>query len=128
MPVKIEISTSGEFKDTIRWLSQLEKKIPEKTLKQLGNQRVSALAAATPRDTGETAKGWSFDTARITEGAELIFYNSAHPELYVNIALLIQMGHGTGTGGYVPPVDYINPALKSLFATAGDYIAKEMFE
>ena len=127
--MRIDIVSSGEFKDTVRWLSELEKKIPTKTLNQIGRDGVSALERGTPKDTGATARGWSYEvTKRAVSGAELVFYNSAHPELYVNIALLIQLGHGTNNGGYVQPVDYINPALRSLFDSAGDSIGKEMFE
>jgi hypothetical protein len=31
------------------------------------------------------------------------------------IAILLQYGHGTGGGGYVVGVDYINPAIKPIF-------------
>jgi hypothetical protein len=31
------------------------------------------------------------------------------------IAILIQYGHGTGTGGYVQGRDYIMPAIRPIF-------------
>ena len=32
----------------------------------------------------------------------------------VPIALILQYGHGTGTGGWVAGRDYINPAIKPI--------------
>ena len=42
----------------------------------------------------------------------------------VPIALLIQYGHGTGTGGYVQGRDYIKPAIRPIF----DNLAKDLWE
>ena len=33
----------------------------------------------------------------------------------VCIAMILQYGHGTRTGGYVEGVDYINPAIEPIF-------------
>mgnify|MGYP001454442094 FL=1 len=61
-------------------------------------------------------------------GPVLNFYNNAHPELRVNIALLIPLGHGTGTGGYVSPVEYMRPAMEKTIRETKDDIWREMSE
>ena len=33
----------------------------------------------------------------------------------VPIAVILQYGHGTGTGGFVEGIDYVNPAMKPIF-------------
>jgi hypothetical protein len=38
--------------------------------------------------------------------------------------VLIQYGHGTGNGGYVQGLDYINPALRPVF----DQIAADLWK
>ena len=43
-----------------------------------------------------------------------MFYNS-HSNKGVQIAIILQYGHGTGTGGYVQGRDYINPAIQPVF-------------
>lgn len=127
--MRFEFTTSGKFSDTLKWLDDVKDKVPTKTMQAIGKEGVSKLAAGTPKgETGETAAGWGYTVEKTSNGAELSFHNDAHPETAVNVAMLIQYGHGTGTGGYVPPTDYINPALKALFDSAGDRIAKEMFE
>lgn len=126
--MNVGIESSGNFDNITRWLTQATNKPPTKTLNQIGKEGVSALKGATPRgETGETAAGWDYRVEQIPEGAEVAYVNNAHPESSANVAKLIQYGHGTGTGGYVPPRDYINPALRATFNNSGDRLAKEMF-
>jgi hypothetical protein len=40
------------------------------------------------------------------------------------VAVMIQYGHGTGTGGYVQGEDFINPAIKPIF----DQISREVWK
>lgn len=122
------MSSSGSFKATENWLKRASNKIPTNAMRQIGSKGKSALAAATPRDSGITASGWNYEIQASLGGADLYFVNNAHPGLTINLALAIQMGHGTGTGGYVPPIDYINPAMSSIFSSAADLLVKEMIK
>lgn len=94
-----------------------------KNLDRLGNEGVLALAAATPVETGKTASSWYYTIEFQNEWVNLSFCNS-NVNKGVPIALIIQYGHGTGTGGWVEGRDYINPALKPIF----DKIAKDAWE
>jgi hypothetical protein len=40
--------------------------------------------------------------------------------------VLIQYGHGTGTGGYVEGIDYINPAMRPIFDEIVERVVKEV--
>lgn len=127
--MRLEITTSGDFSNTINWLKESQRKQPRRTLRRLGEEGIRALKAATPvGETGETARGWQYRITSDRTGSELYYYNNAHRGTQVNVAKLIQLGHGTGTGGYVPPRNYIKPALGKLFAQAGDQMAEEMFK
>lgn len=90
------------------------------TLERFGAIGVNALAAATPTETGATASSWYYEIKRDGRSYSIIWGNSnvvdGRP-----IAVLLQYGHGTGTGGYVQGRDYINPALRPIF----DQIANE---
>lgn len=83
-------------------------------LDKYGKLGVEALEAYTPRDTGKTANSWYYEKAIENGTAKLIWKNS---NIYrgLNIAVLIQYGHATKSGGYVQGVDYINPALGPIF-------------
>lgn len=126
--MKIGISTKGDFKNTEAWLKRASTRSPSSALKTLGSQGVSSLAAATPTRTGATAAGWKSKVEKTGSGYDLIWYNTSHPETSANVAMLLQMGHGTGTGGYVPGQDYINPALRPIFAIAGDKLVRELIK
>ena len=103
-----------EGSDTEKFLKRVREARIENILKKYGDAGVTALMAATPKDTGETASMWGYEIERTGDGWSIHWTND-HVNKYVNIALILQYGHGTGTGGYVAGRDYINPALAPIF-------------
>ena len=87
-----------------------------------GEKGVSALASATPVDTGKTAESWQYKIEQ-TKGSIRIYWTNTNVNNGVPIAIIIQTGHGTGTGGYVQGRDYINPAIRPIF----DNIANDVW-
>lgn len=110
---------------TDKLLERLMKGDISSVLDQFGRKAVSALSAATPKDSGQTAASWSYKKVKTDYGEALEFHNSNVND-GVNIAAILQLGHGTGTGGYVVGIDYINPAVASVFAEIVDAILKEL--
>ena len=94
-------------------------------LQKYGQLGVSRLAAVTPKRSGTTASSWDYQIKSGKNGAEIHFTN-ANVNKGVNIALIIQTGHGTGTGGYVAGVDYINPAMRKVFEELVRDILREL--
>jgi len=90
------------------------------TLGKFGSVGVNALSNATPTESGETANSWYY-TIEQRRGYYSIRWHNRHIEDGVPIAVILQYGHGTGTGGYVEGRDYINPAIRPVF----DQIAAE---
>lgn len=75
---------------------------------------VNALSAATPKQDGSTAASWGYEI--VDEGGRVVIYwTNTDQNKGVYIAVILQFGHGTGTGGYVAPTDYINPAMRPIF-------------
>ena len=60
------------------------------------------------------------------DGNPGIFWSKGNVNNGVNIAIILQYGHGTGTGGWVEGVDYINPALKPIFDKLIDDVWREV--
>jgi hypothetical protein len=87
------------------------------SLAKYGDAGVAALRAATPIDEGETAAAWFYEIIE-TKGTWSIVWGNNHVDGDRQIAVLLQYGHGTGTGGYVAPRDYINPALQPIMDQA----------
>lgn len=120
----ITFSHKGDFSDTFKFLNQASKKVKLNSLHKYGLAGVNALAAATPRDTGETARSWSYKVEMDKKGVATITWHNSNIEDGVSVAILLQYGHATNSGAYVKGIDYINPALKPIF----DQMAEEMWK
>ena len=118
----ISFRHKGDFSKFGRYLERAKNVVRAGDLDKYGRQGVAALASATPVDSGETANAWSYKIERTNESISIQFYNS-NIQNGVPIAIIIQYGHGTGTGGWVQGRDYINPAIRPLF----DKIANDMW-
>lgn len=125
--MKLTVDVQGDWSNTMNWVKKLKNQSRmDSVLRQVGELGESALSAATPvGETGETARGWNHTTSG-GRNVKVEFYNNAHPEESVNIAKIIELGHGTGTGGYVPPRPYIKQAMAPVWSKASQLIDKEL--
>lgn len=121
----ITFSQSGDFERTDKFLATILKGNLYRKLDAAGRKGVQALAAATPTESGQTAASWDYDIT-ISPGGVKIVWSNSHTNGGVNIAVILQYGHGTGTGGYVAGRDYINPAIKPVMDAIADDIWKEV--
>lgn len=123
--MSIRVFHKGDFKKTEKFLKGAKTFNIKPLLNRYGEAGVRALAAATPKDTGETARSWGYEIRTDQTSARVIWTNSNIVDGYP-IAILIQYGHGTGSGAYVQGRDYINPALRSIFDQLADAAWKEV--
>ncbi len=110
----VSFTTSGSFSRTERFLAFIRKGDLYKNLDSQARAGVAALASATPVDSGLTAASWSYDI-KISPASCQIMWKNAGTEGGFPVAIMLQYGHGTGTGGYVQGRDYINPAIRPVF-------------
>lgn len=121
------MDSKGNWEKTIRWLKKLadiDTKFDDALVKA-GQAGVKALSEATPKNTGLASGAWFFDIQKGPLSSTIEWHN-ADIEGGYNVALLIQYGHGTGTGGYVKGIDFINPALEPVFKSFADDVIKEV--
>lgn len=121
----INVISEGDNKKTEKFLEMMKSGKPYQDLDRYGRQGVDALRSATPRDTGETAQSWGYQVSH-TKGRYSISWFNTHKERGVNIAVIIQYGHGTGTGGWVEGRDYINPAIQPIFDRIVDDVWRQV--
>ena len=86
---------------------------------------VDALREATPKDTGKTSESWSY-SIEMKDGTAKVIWSNSNVSDWANVAVLIQYGHATRNGGYVEGIDYINPAMSSIFEKMAQDIWKEV--
>lgn len=110
----ISFEATGDFEVTRKWLKRMSSTDIYNTLERYGSAGVAALAANTPTRSGATAASWTYEIKK-DRGTWSIIWGNTNVVTGVPIAILIQVGHGTGTGGYVAGRDYINPALRPIF-------------
>lgn len=110
----ITFTQKGDFKKTDSYLQKLLGFGKASFLDKYGRMGVDALSSATPIETGETAHSWGYEIVREKDTASIVFTNT-HVNNGVNIAIILQYGHGTGTGGWVEGRDYINPTVQPIF-------------
>lgn len=116
----IRVKHRGSFKKAERFLKNGSQRDYLKILDRYGAEGCSALASATPVDSGKTASSWTYEIVK-ADSEVVIYWRNSNVHKGVNIALILQYGHGTGTGGYVEGIDYVNPALRPVF----DKLAEE---
>lgn len=104
----------GDFKNTQRFFKRAAEAKIMRHLDKYGQEGVAALSAATPVESGKTASSWYYEIT-YSGGSFTIHWGNTNVNKGVNIAVILQYGHGTGTGGYVVGRDYINPAIQPIF-------------
>lgn len=119
----ISFKHSGNFNNLEKFLKEMSKNDFLQVAQQYGQIGVDALSRATPVDSGTTAASWTYEIVSDSESFD-IYWKNTHENKGVNIAIILQYGHGTGTGGYVQGRDYINPAIKPVF----DQMAEELWK
>lgn len=117
------VTSQGDFSKTQRFLSKLAKPNIIERLKAYGSMGVDALAAATPKDSGKTSGSWGYEVKQSGKTYSIVWTNT-NVVNGVPIAVILQYGHGTGTGGYVKGRDYINPAIQPIM----DRIAEDVWK
>lgn len=120
----ISVTQSGNTDNLERFLKNMKANSLFDALETFGQEGVSALESATPRETGVAAGSWYYTIRRTNGGATISWHNSDIDDQGTPIVLLLQYGHGTGTGGYVQGEDFINPAIKQVFDEATNAVWK----
>lgn len=121
----ISFRQKGDFSKLNRYFEQVREALKIGILDKYGREGVAALSSATPVDSGETADSWYYEIKR-QNGSVAIEFNNSNVNKGVPIAVILQYGHGTGTGGWVEGRDYINPAVQPIFDEIADNAWKEV--
>lgn len=121
----ITFRQKGDFKKLTRFLERAKEAVRLGDLDKYGREGVAALSSATPVDSGLTASSWYYRIENKNGIAKISFYNS-NIQNGVPIAIIVQYGHGTGTGGWVEGRDYINPAIQPVFDEIAESVWREV--
>jgi hypothetical protein len=121
----ISLFVKGDSNKTEKFLHHLKELQIMAILQKYGDLGVQALASATPKDTGTTAESWDYEIEQDANGYTIYWTNDNYNQRF-NVAINLQKGHGTGTGGYVSPTDFINPTMSQIFDQLADDAWREV--
>ena len=121
----ITLRQKGDFSKLSRYLEKVKEAANVGILDKYGQAGVAALSSATPVESGLTAQSWYYEIEHTKSSAVIRFLNS-NVNKGVPIAIILQYGHGTGTGGWVEGRDYINPAIQPIFDNIAEDAWKEV--
>ena len=119
----ISFRQKGDFSKLSKYFEKMKEAAKIGVLDKYGREGVAALSSAPPVESGKTASSWSYEIERQNGAVSIVFKNS-NVNKGVPIAIILQLGHGTGTGGWVESRDYINPTIQPIF----DKLANEAWE
>jgi hypothetical protein len=119
----ISFDTTGSFNNTERFLQSMQKLEIKSIIEPYAQRGVAALAAATPVESGLASESWGYEIVSDSE-TTAIYWTNTDIEDGFPVAVALQYGHATGTGGYVQGRDYINPAIRPIF----DQIAEAVWK
>lgn len=120
------IESKGDFKNIKKFAKKMLEGDIFSRLDSYGRAGVQALASATPVDSGISADSWDYEVVHKQGRWSLYWTNSNVTPSGVPIVILLQYGHGTGSGGYVQGQDFINPAIKDTFDKIAEQVWKEV--
>lgn len=123
----IKFTRRGDFSKLNSYLQKRISKDKRTVFDKYGQMGVNALKEATPKDTGKTSESWSYDVI-VTDSRISITWSNSNFNNGVPIAVVLQYGHATGSGGWVEGIDYINPALRPVFDKILEKVRKETSE
>lgn len=131
MGVGIYAISKGNFNGVEAFVNSVRNKKYLAIMEEFGKRGVEALSKATPKDTGKTSESWSYKVEKYNSGkinGYRVSWVNSNVVKNVQIALILQYGHGTGTGGYVEGRDYINPAMRPVFDEMAQALQKGAYK
>lgn len=119
----ITVVSKGDLKKTEAFLQKMNNFDIRPLLESAAQRGVKALASATPEDSGLASDSWGY---KISGGKNYttIVWTNHDVENGFPVAIALQYGYGTGTGGFVQGRDYINPAIQPVM----DQIANDVWK
>lgn len=122
----IEIQDSGSFSNLDKWLAKVTNINIGPEVDKVGDQIISGLKPVTPVDSGLTQNSWT-KTVETTNGSTTLYVGNTSEDGY-NVVQGLRKGHGTGTGGWVPPNDFVSPVIGPILDNSTKLIVRKVIE
>ena len=118
----VYFTQKGDFKKTEDYFNSLLNKDYLKILNVYGQKGVDALRAATPIDTGLAASSWNYQIETDNGQTRLVWTND-DIEGGCSVVILVDRGHATKSGSWVPGLHFIDEAIGPVIAELAREVA-----
>ena len=122
----VTITHSGSFRNLERFIQGYSRKALIRMLDKYGMEGVTALSLVTPMDTGLSASSWDYNVGSTKNSFYIEWTNSNLTAQGTPIVILLQHGHATRGGTWIPGRDFINPAIMPIFDRIAEAIWNEV--
>lgn len=110
----IKVKTKGDFSLTETYLMQHRKSpFTETEIIQIAEFGLEKFRQNTPSKSGKTANSWSYEIVETKHG-RAIEYSNSNIQNGLNIAILVDVGHATAQGKWVPGTHYIDETVDDI--------------
>lgn len=110
----ITFRQKGDFSKLMNYFERVKEAVNLGILDKYGRKGVDALKSVTPVRTGLTRDSWQYVIEHDNSSVSIRFLNS-NIQNGQNIAIILDIGHGTRGGGWVAGRHYIEPAIRPIF-------------
>lgn len=121
----VYFTQKGDFNKVQKWLNSLLNKDYLNVLSQYGQKGVNALRAATPVDSGLAASSWNYQIS-FERGYTTLAWTNDDIEGGCSVVILIDRGHATKSGSWVPGLHFIDTALDPIIKELEDAVWREV--
>ncbi len=111
----IEIKQKGNFKNLKKYIGQITIASTFTVAETVTKNCIEKLKEATPKKTGLTAASWDYTIQKNKSGIITIIILNKNIQNGINIALLLEYGHGTASGYWIEGKHYIEPIVREAY-------------
>lgn len=115
----ISVTSEGNFNKTENLLLKIVKGRYMEKVDNLAKQGTEALRKATPVDTGQTRDSWNYAILREGKSITITWTNNRYIDGYyyttggrTPLVILLVYGYTTKNHHFVPPNDFVTPAIE----------------
>lgn len=109
----ISVKVKKHSHKTEKFLLKIEKGFDEKQIKIIAEKSLQKFIENTPSKTGKTASMWSYEI-KFNKGKWFITFSNDNIQNGVSVVLLIENGHLTPSGKWVPADHFIDKTVKEI--------------
>lgn len=115
----ISITQKGDFKSLDKYMTEVVKlsRTSYAKAESIAIKCIERLREVTPKDSGLTSESWEYEIISSKKSTSIQF-NNTNIQNGLNVALLLELGHGTRNGTWIEGKEFIEPTIRQAYLDA----------